>query len=85
MLAALVGLLVAAAVAFLVEHFDDRLKTASDVEATIGASTLGLIAKMKGNRRRREIYRLVTLVYPRSSTAESYRTLRANIEFASVD
>ena len=40
---------------------------------------------MKGNRRRREIYRLVTLVYPRSSTAEAYRTLRANIEFASVD
>lgn len=84
-LAALVGLLIAAAVAFLFEHLDDTLKTASDVEAIVGASTLGLIAKMKGDRRRQEIYRLVTLVYPRSPTAEAYRTLRANVEFASVD
>lgn len=84
-LAGLIGLLIAAAIAFVVEHLDDTLKTASDVEATLGASTLGLVAKMKGNRGRSEIYRLVTLVYPRSSAAESYRTLRANIEFASVD
>jgi non-specific protein-tyrosine kinase len=84
-LAGLIGLLIAAAIAFVVEHLDDTLKTASDVAAVVGASTLGLIPKMKGNRRRSEIYRLVTLVYPRSSAAESFRTLRANIEFASVD
>ncbi len=67
------------------EHLDDTLKTASDVEAIVGASTLGVVAKLPGGRRRSEIYRLVTLVYPRSSAAESYRTLRANIAFASVD
>ncbi len=84
-LAGLIGLLVAAAIAFVVEHLDDTLKTASDVDAIVGASTLGLIAKLPGKRSRSEIYRLVTLVYPRSSAAESYRTLRANIAFASVD
>ncbi len=40
---------------------------------------------MKGDQRKSEIYRLVTLLYPRSSAAEAYRTLRTNIEFASVD
>ena len=40
---------------------------------------------MKGDRSRSEIYRLAALLYPRSSVAEAYRTLRTNIEFASVD
>jgi hypothetical protein len=70
-LAGLIGLLIAVAIAFVVEHLDDTLKTASEVEATVGASTLGLVAKMKGNRRRSEIYRLVTLVYPRFGQTSS--------------
>ncbi len=40
---------------------------------------------MKGDRARSEIYRLAALLYPRSGVAEAYRTLRTNIEFASVD
>ena len=31
------------------------------------------------------MYRLVTLLYPRSPAAEAFRTLRTNVEFASVD
>jgi protein-tyrosine kinase len=34
---------------------------------------------------RREPYRLATLLYPRSSKAEGYRTLRSNIEFSALD
>ena len=40
---------------------------------------------MKGDKARKEIYRLAVLLYPRSGIAEAYRALRANIEFASVD
>ena len=38
-----------------------------------------------GDAGRREIYQLAALLYPRSSIAEGYRTLRTNIEFASID
>jgi capsular exopolysaccharide synthesis family protein len=40
---------------------------------------------MGGEKGRSEIYRLVTLLYPRSAVAESYRMLRSNLEFARVD
>ncbi len=50
-----------------------------------GLSTLGAIFRMKGDRARSEIYRLAALLYPRSGASEAYRTLRTNIEFASVD
>jgi capsular exopolysaccharide synthesis family protein len=55
------------------------------VSEVSGLSTLGTIGRMKGDRGRSEIYRLATLLYPRSSVAEAYRALRTNIEFASVD
>ena len=40
---------------------------------------------MRERSGRREMYQLAGLLYPRSSAAEAYRALRANIEFASVD
>ena len=83
LLGALVGLLLAAALAALVEYLDDRVKDADGVEEAAGLSTLGTVARMSGSRD--ELYRLATLLYPRSANAEAYRTLRTNIEFASVD
>jgi capsular exopolysaccharide synthesis family protein len=40
---------------------------------------------MRSGRGQSEIYRLATILYPRSGIAEAYRTLRANVEFSSVD
>jgi len=40
---------------------------------------------MRGERGRNEIYSLATLLYPRSGVAESFRSVRTNVEFASVD
>ena len=85
LLAAILGLLVAAGVAFGAEYLDDAIKDADEVQEVTGLSTLGTIARMKGDRSRSEIYRLVSLLYPRSSAAEAYKKLRTNIEFASVD
>ena len=84
-LAALVGLLLAAGIATIVEYLDDTLKSPDDVESSIGLATLGTIIRMKGDDGRSPIHRLATILYPRSPVAEAYRSLRTNIEFASVD
>ena len=85
LLAAVVGLLLALAVAAIVEYLDDRVKNADMVQDVARLSTLGSIARMNIGRGRQEFYRLATLINPRSGAAEAYRTLRTNIEFASVD
>jgi non-specific protein-tyrosine kinase len=85
LVAAVLGLLVAVGVAFGAEYLDDAIKDSDEVQEVAGLSTLGTIAGMKGEKARSEIYRLASLLYPRSSAAEAYRTLRTNIEFASVD
>jgi non-specific protein-tyrosine kinase len=85
LVAAVLGLLIAAGVVFIAEYLDDSIKDSEDVQEVTGLSTLGTIAHMKGGKDRSEIYRLAAILYPRSSAAEAYRTLRTNIEFASVD
>ena len=85
LLAAALGLLVVIGIAFLKEQLDDSMKDPEAVEEVTGLSTLGTIAKMKEAGGRNEIYQLASLLYPRSTAAESYRTLRTNVEFASVD
>jgi succinoglycan biosynthesis transport protein ExoP len=85
LVAAVLGLLLAAGVVAVAEHLDDRIRDSDVVREVVGLTTLGAIARMKGNKGRSEIYQLAALLYPRSSVAEAYRTLRTNIEFASVD
>ena len=85
LLAATVGLLLGAAIVFLMEYFDDTIKDSDDVQEAVDLPTLGAVIRMKRDRGRSEIYQLAALLYPRSGAAESYRTLRTNIEFASVD
>ncbi len=82
---AILGLLIAAAIISIFEYLDDRLKDSDAIQEVAGLSTLGTIARIKGEGGRSEIYQLAVLLHPRSGTAEAYRTLRANIEFASVD
>ena len=78
-IAAVVGVIL------LVTRLDDRIATPDEVETVAGLGTLGSIPRMKSDEGRAEIYRLATLLYPRSPAAEAYRMLRANVEFASVD
>jgi capsular exopolysaccharide synthesis family protein len=84
-LAAVLGLLAAVGIAFLAEYLDDTVTSADDVQEVAGLPTLGVIPVMSGDSKRSEIYRLQTLLSPRSPVAEAYRTLRTHIEFASVD
>ena len=62
----------------------NRSRTRTPSRRSPALSTLGTIARIRTARGRSEFYQLVALLYPRSSVAEAYRTLRANVEFASV-
>lgn len=85
LLAAVVAFMVTSAAVFVVEYLDDAIKSPEQVESVLKLPTLGAVERMGGDGGRAAMYRLATLLYPRSGAAESYRTLRTNIEFASVD
>lgn len=84
-LAALVGFLIASGIAFAAEYLDDAIKTAEQVQEVVGLPTLATVVRMKSAQDRPTMYRLATLLYPRSIAAESYRTLRTNVEFMAMD
>lgn len=84
-LGALLGLLATIAAVFVWETIDDRVRSADDVERVTDLGVIGRVLKMPGDRGRGEIYRLATLLYPRSPAAEAFRALRTNLEFAALD
>lgn len=84
-LGALLGLLATVAAVFVWETIDDRVRSADDVERVTDLGVIGRVLKMPGDRGRGEIYRLATLLYPRSPAAEAFRALRTNLEFAALD
>jgi non-specific protein-tyrosine kinase len=62
------------------EALDDSLKTPEEVTRQLGLPVLGVIGHFPP-----EESRPVSASQPRSPVAESYRTLRTNVQFASVD
>lgn len=80
-LAIAIGVILAIAVAFLIEYLDDTFKTKEDVTRVLGISTVGEIGALRGAKGDK----LVTANEPRSANAEAYRILRTNISFSSVD
>lgn len=87
LLGAAVGLILMAMMAYTIEYLDDTLKTPEDVTHYLRVPVIGLIGEME-KRRNKENGR-GTGVYvsenPLSPIAESFRTLRTNLDFASVD
>lgn len=81
-LAAAVGLMLAAGIVFLVEYLDDTLKSPEEIERTLGIPVLGFIAEMQyRDKSAEEVY---VSRQPRSPVSEAFRSLRTNLEFASV-
>jgi len=80
LLTMVVGLMLAAGAIFLIEALDDTLKGPDQVTNQLGLPVLGLIT-------RHDIAdgQPVTLSQPRSQAAEAFRSLRTNIQYASVD
>jgi capsular exopolysaccharide synthesis family protein len=75
------GLLLAIALAFVVELLDDSIRTSEDLQRTIGPlPVLAMIPPMRVPRSG-----LVTAVAPRSTPAEAYRALRTAVQFVVME
>lgn len=82
-LGAFIGLLLTGVIAFTLEYMDDTLKTPQDVASVLGLPVVGYVVN-ESSMDKNEGTPYVS-ANPRSPMAETFRTLRTNLEFASVD
>ena len=82
LLAAVIGFLLAAGAAFLLEYLDDSLKNPDDVQKALGLTTLGAIPVMAETATQGE---LAVIASSHSMASEAFRVLRTNLRFAGVD
>jgi succinoglycan biosynthesis transport protein ExoP len=80
LLAAVVGLMLAVGLVFLIEALDDTLKSPQEIEALFGLPVIGFIAHFV-----QENNELVAEKQPRAPVSEAFRALRTNLQFSSVD
>ncbi len=82
-LGAIIGLLLTGTIAFTLEYMDDTLKTPQDIANVLGLPVVGYVVNESGmDKNEGTPY---VSANPRSPMAETFRTLRTNLEFASVD
>lgn len=81
LLAAVVGLMVAAGVIFMVEFLDDTIRDPQEITRRWGIPVLGMIVSYKSA----EGETLITVSHPRSPISEAFRSLRTNLQFTSID
>jgi len=81
-LGAFVGFVFSAGLTFLIEYLDRSFETSDDVRQILSLPTLGTIPRLQGRERTAS---LIASMLPASPSSESYRALRTNIRFASVD
>jgi non-specific protein-tyrosine kinase len=83
LLAAAVGAMLAAGLAFLIEYLDDTVKAPEDLKLA-GLSVVGIVQRVsnQGNGNAPQVF---AISQSRSMAAESYRTLRTNLQFSSLD
>ncbi len=82
------GLVAAAGLAFMVEYLDDTLKTPEDVKNVLGLPVVGLVADIPnggGKTSKKSKTQVFVANQPRSPITEAFRSLRTNLDFASVD
>jgi succinoglycan biosynthesis transport protein ExoP len=79
------GLFLGMLAALLREQMDDSVKSANDIEGSYQLPLLGLIPFTRGPRVRREPVALLAHREPRSTFAESYRSVRTVLQFGSPD
>ena len=79
-----VGLFLGLGLSAVLDYLDDTVTTGEGAEEVTKASTLGVVNRFPGSRRE-PLYSVVSLIFPRSPAAESFRALRTNLEYVSVD
>ena len=82
-LGAVVGLLLAGGISFLIEYIDDTIRTPDDVERVLNLPVIGYIGDMtEGDAAVEELH---VVRRPRSPISEAFRSMRTNLEFTNVD
>jgi non-specific protein-tyrosine kinase len=82
LIAAALGALILIAIAFLIEYLDDTVKLPEDAARVTGLPALGSLVQYRNGDKGRQ---LIAATSPQSPFTESYRTLRTNIQFSSLD
>ncbi len=77
----ILGLIYGLGLAFLIERLDTRMRTADQVETSLGLLALGELPEPPGSKDGRSSM----LSFPHGPYAESVRKLRANVEFVTRD
>ncbi|CAH9018320.1 GumC family protein [Candidatus Nitrosacidococcus sp. I8] len=83
LLAMFLGLFGGIGLAFLFEHLDDTLKHSEEIEKALGLHTLGIIPLINTKELPEgQSLALINILDKRSALAESYRSLRTALQFA---
>jgi capsular exopolysaccharide synthesis family protein len=85
LLAAMVGAMVGAGLAMLLEYIDYTIKTPETLDMVYGIPTQGVIGSLSEREHRRKGGYLVTLGDSISPTAEAFRALRTGIQVAGLN
>ncbi len=83
-MAGLIGLLLTTSIVVMKEYLDNSIKTSDDLENLLGLNAIGYISDINKNEME-EIGGVFVEKQPRSPISESFRSLRTNVEFSSVD
>jgi capsular exopolysaccharide synthesis family protein len=85
LLGMVVGLMLTGGIVFIVEYLDDTIKSPEEISRIVSTSIIGYVPNIQtsslNGHSKNSVY---TLENPRSPTAEAFRSLRTNIEFAGV-
>lgn len=81
LLSAAVAFVISAGAAFLLDYLDDTLKSPEEVTQLLDLPVIGLVSEIEDNQN----YGAYVAKHPRSNVAESFRSIRTDLEFASVD
>jgi non-specific protein-tyrosine kinase len=81
LLAAVVGLMIAAGIVFLIEFLDDSIRDPMEITRLWGLPVLGMIVSFNSSNGNA----LITAKQARSPVSEAFRSLRTNLQFASID
>lgn len=79
------GLILAIAIVFLIEYIDDTVKTSEDLERAISTPTLGVVGVFPDGHDGNNDNPLLLASNPRLHFGEAYRTLRTNLQFATLN
>ncbi len=77
LLASTIGLILSSLAAYLLEYFDDTLRSPDEINRVLNAPVIGLISEIQNS----DTKWAYVAENPRSMVAEAFRTLRTNLEF----